>query len=182
MNLFRAAALGSILTVGVAAPAFAADLPPQEAPTPEQYQEMGFYLRGDAGWSFLQWGDDDNALTVGAGVGYQFNDYLRSDVRVDYSVAPGADVDMTTLLGNVYVDIPTDSMFTPYVGAGAGYGWASDDNGEDKNGFAYSLMAGVSVDLSESIDFDAGYRYRQILDSGEDANDHSILGGIRFKF
>jgi opacity protein-like surface antigen len=186
MSLLRTAIFGSVLTVGFAVPALAADLPPQEAPTPQQYQEMGFYLRGDAGWSFLQWGDDDNALTVGAGIGYQFNPYLRSDLRVDwsgnYSVAPGADLDMTTVLGNMYVDIPTGSMFTPYVGAGVGYGWASIDGGEDKNGLTYSLMAGVSVDLSESIALDAGYRYREIIDSGEDPKDHSVLGGIRFKF
>jgi len=66
-----------------------------------------------------------------------------------------------------------------YIGAGAGYGWTSVDNGNDKNGFTYSLMAGVSVDLSESVALDAGYRYRDIIDAGDD---HSVLGGIRFKF
>ena len=38
---------------------------------------------------------------------------------------------------------------------------------------------GVSVDLSESVALDAGYRYRDIIDAGDD---HSVLGGIRFKF
>jgi opacity protein-like surface antigen len=189
MRAFKAAVVGSILMIGLAGPAFAADLtPPQQgAPTPEQYQQMGFYLRGDLGWSFLQWGDNDNAVDVGGGVGYQFNPYLRSDLRVDwsgnYNVAPGADANITTVLGNLYLDIPTGSMFTPYVGAGAGYGWATVDGGGsgDKSGFAYSLMAGVSVDLSESVALDAGYRYREILD-GNDPMDHSVLGGIRFKF
>ena len=40
----------------------------------------------------------------------------------------------------------------------------------------------VSVDLSQSVALDAGYRYREIIDSGSDPKDHSILGGIRFKF
>jgi opacity protein-like surface antigen len=188
MNVFRTAAIGSVLMIGLAAPAFAADLTPpqQEAPSPEQYEQMGFYLRGDAGWSFLQWRDNDNAVDIGGGVGYQWNPYLRSDLRIDwsgnYNVAPGADASITTVLGNLYVDLPNESIFTPYVGVGAGYGWASVDQGEDKNGFAYSLMAGVSVDLSESVALDAGYRYREIMDSGVDPKDHSILGGIRFKF
>ena len=90
---------------------------------------MGFYLRGDLGWSFLDWGDDDSAFAVGGGVGYQFNDYLRSDLRVDwsgdYDIGDGADASLTTVLGNIYFDWANDSIFTPYVGAGAGYGWAS---------------------------------------------------------
>ena len=67
MKVFRAVLIGSLLTIGLAVPAFAADLNPpaqQEAPTPEQYEQMGFYLRGDAGWSFLQWGDHGSAPAV----------------------------------------------------------------------------------------------------------------------
>ena len=187
MNIIKLAAIGSVLTIGWAQAALAADYtPPEAVPTAQQYEDMGWYLRGDAGWSFLQWGEDDNALTVGAGVGYKFNDYLRSDARIDwsgnYDVGPDADLNMTTVLGNLYLDIPTGTMLTPYVGAGAGYGWADVDGGEDKSGVAYSLMAGVSVNLSESMALDAGYRFRDIIDDGEDPKDHSILGGIRFKF
>jgi len=184
MSKLTAVIIGSVLTIGLSMPTRAADLTPQQpAPTPEQYEQMGFYLRGDVGWSFLQWGNNDDAVTVGGGIGYQFDPYLRSDVRVDwsgnYNVAPGADLNMTTVLGNVYLDLPNATLFTPYIGAGAGYGWTSVDNGNDKNGFTYSLMAGVSVDLSESVALDAGYRYRDIIDAGDD---HSVLGGIRFKF
>jgi opacity protein-like surface antigen len=190
MKLLKAAVIGSALTIGFAGQAFAADytppVQPEAAPTPEQYEQMGFYLRGDIGWSFLQWSENDNALAIGGGVGYQFNDYLRSDVRVDwsgnYEVGPDADLNMTTALGNLYVDIPTESIFTPYVGGGLGYGWANIENAEDKSGLTYSLMAGVSIDLSESVELDAGYRYREIVDEGRDPKDHSVLGGIRFKF
>jgi opacity protein-like surface antigen len=179
--------IGSLLAIGLATPLRAADLaPPDAAPTTEQYEAMGFYLRGDAGWSFLQWGDSGNAVDVGGGVGYQINPYLRTDVRADWSgsyhVAPGAHLDMTTVLGNLYLDVPTDTMFTPYLGIGAGYGLATVDGGADKSGFTYSLMAGVSIDLSQSVALDAGYRYREIIDSGQDPKDHSVLGGIRFKF
>src|SRR4051812_24576872 len=185
MSAWKLGFIGYALAV-VVDPAAAADVPRSGAPTAEQYRAMGFYLRGDLGWSFLQWSDDANAVSVGGGIGYQFNPYLRSDVRVDwsgqYDIAPGADVDMTTVLGNVYLDIPNETILTPYAGVGAGYGWTAGDATADKNGFAYSLMAGVSINLSQSTSLDLGYRYREVLDSGSDPKDHSILGGIRFKF
>ena len=187
MKSLKLALLATAMTTGLAVAAHAADAnAPEPMPTPEQYQAMGFYLRGDLGWSFLDWGDDDSAFAVGGGVGYQFNDYLRSDVRVDwsgdYNVGDNANASMTTVLGNLYFDWKNDSIFTPYIGAGAGYGWIDADHGLSDNGFAYSLMAGASVDLSESIAVDVGYRYRQLLISGEDPSDHSALAGIRFKF
>lgn len=188
MKSFKLVLLASAMTVGLAAAAHAADpsVPVEETPTPEQYQAMGFYLRGDLGWSFLDWGDKDNAFAVGGGVGYQFNDYLRSDVRVDwsgdYSVGNDADASLTTVLGNLYFDWKNDTAFTPYVGAGAGYGWVSADDGLSDDGFTYALMAGVSVDMSQSIALDFGYRYRELMIEGENPADHSALAGIRFKF
>ena len=197
MNLRKKAWLfGAALIAigGLAGSAQAADPDTPEAPvvdaapTPEQYEALGWYLRGDAGWSFLQWsgGDDDSALAIGGGVGYQFNPNLRADVRADwsgeYDIGAGADMSMTTVLGNMYFDFANESIFTPYVGAGLGYGWAPIDGGEDKDGLTYSLMAGSSIDLSESISLDVGYRFREIIDNGADPIDHSVLGGFRFKF
>lgn len=155
--------------------------------TPQDYANMGWYLRGDIGWSFLEWdgGRDDDALAVGGGVGYRFNDFLRTDVRVDwagdYNIGSHVDGSITTVLGNAYLDWTNDSAFTPYVGAGAGYGWA-DSNAGDDDGFAFALMGGVAVDLSENIALDVGYRYRDVTISGPDPSEHQILGGIRFGF
>jgi opacity protein-like surface antigen len=185
MKSLKLALLATAMTTGLAVAAQAADANvPEPMPTPEQYQEMGFYLRGDIGWSFLDWGDNDSAFTAGGGVGYQFNDYLRSDVRVDWSgdYDVGDDASMTTVLGNVYFDWKTDSIFTPYVGAGVGYGWVNADHGLSDDGFTYALMAGASVDLSQSVALDIGYRYRELMISGSDPADHSALAGIRFKF
>lgn len=154
----------------------------------EKYQAMGLYLRADAGWSFLEWagGDDDSGFAVGGGAGYRFSDNMRADLRFDYggqySVAPGADMSVSTVLGNLYFDIPTDTAFTPYIGAGVGYGWASVDNGNDKNGLAYGLMAGVGIDLTDSITLDAGYRFRDVMTTGSDPMEHQILTGLRFEF
>jgi len=189
MTNVKYALLAAAMLAGLGATAAqAADPYVQEEVTAQEYQSMGWYLRGDIGWSFLEWsgGRDDDGFTGGAGVGYQFNDNFRADVRGDWSgdyrVAPGADMDMMTILANGYFDFANDSMFTPYVGAGAGYGWANIDGKDDKDGFAYALMAGVSVDLSERISLDTGYRFRQILSNGSDPTDHSVLAGVRFKF
>ena len=104
----------------------------EEAPVPD---DTGLYFRGDIGWSFLEWsgGKDDSAFTGGGGVGYKFNDNLRSDLRVDwtgeYNIGWGADLATTTVLGNMYFDIPTQIRLTPYVGGGAGWGWATAQDG-----------------------------------------------------
>jgi opacity protein-like surface antigen len=180
--VIAAVALGAL-------PALAADAdPPEVADTPAAtYEKMGFYLRGDLGWSFLEWGggDDDSAFAVGGGAGYRFNDNLRTDLRVDWAGdydTGGDDLGVTTVLGNIYFDWANDSIFTPYVGAGAGYGWASFDNGSDKDGFAYALQAGVGVDLTDNIVLDAGYRFRDVMISGSDPMEHQFLLGARFEF
>jgi opacity protein-like surface antigen len=189
MKMFRTALLGSVLAVGFAGAAHAADAyAPPPAETPQQYAAMGWYLRGDIGWSFLDWsgGDDDSAVTVGGGIGYQFNDYLRTDVRVDwagnYDVGGGDDMGITSVLGNLYLDIPTNTIITPYVGGGVGYGWVSGGGGGDDDGVAWALTAGASVNLSESADIDIGYRFRDVSISGSDPYEHQVLTGLRFKF
>ena len=163
----------------------AADMDPAVPAT--TYENMGFYLRADVGWSFLDWSEgNDNNWAAGVGAGYRFNDNLRVDGRFDYAgqyhVAPGADMSVTTALANAYFDIPTGTAFTPYLGAGVGYGWGTVDGGSDKDGFAYALMAGVGVNLSDSVELDVGYRFRNIMASGADPMEHQILTGIRFGF
>lgn len=176
MKNFTKALLGLGLLAGVAAPAAAADYAPDEAVV----TASGFYLRGDAGWSWLNTDDDDNSvLVLGGGVGYQFNDNLRTDLRGDWAGIGNDDSSFTTVLGNVYFDIPTETIFTPYVGAGIGYGWA-ESNDNDDDGVAFGLMAGVEVNLTDNLSADVGYRYRQIL--SEDVYDHEALAGLRFSF
>lgn len=185
MKGYRKFVLASVMIALAGTAAQAADA---EVVPPEKYEAMGLYLRADAGWSFLEWagGDDDSAFAVGGGVGYRFSDNMRADVRLDYAgeyeVAPGADMSITTVLGNLYFDVPTGTAFTPYVGAGLGYGWASIDNANDKDGLAYGLMAGVGVDLSDNLTIDLGYRLRDVVTSGSDPMDHQILTGFRFEF
>ncbi len=173
MKAILSALVGVGLLATASAPAFAADV---DVPA-DEYAAMGWYLRGDAGWSWLHTDDgDDGALALGGGIGYQYSDNLRADIRADWAGLDG-DGHLTTVLGNLYFDIPLDGALTPYLGAGAGYGWAS---GNDE-GFAFALMAGVDFALTDRLSADLGYRYRQVLD-GDDPHDHQVLLGLRYSF
>lgn len=183
MKRIISAVLGLGLLAGVSSAALAADA---EVPQ-DTYAAMGWYLRGDAGWSWLGWSRvSDSAPALGGGVGYQYNENLRGDVRVDwagdYNIGGGRDMGVTTVLGNLYYDIPTGSMITPYLGAGAGYGWGSVSNGQDRNGFAFALMAGATVDLTDNLSADVGYRFRQVMTNLGDPQEHQVLVGLRYKF
>jgi opacity protein-like surface antigen len=175
MKTITKALLGIVVLAGAAAPAAAADYTPEAVVT-----ASGWYLRGDGGWSWLNTDEeDDSVFALGGGVGYQFNDNLRTDVRGDWAGLGEDEGSFTTVLGNVYFDIPIETIVTPYLGAGLGYGW-SESSGSDDDGVAFGLMAGVEVNLTENLSADAGYRYRQIL--SEDVYDHQALIGLRFGF
>lgn len=157
---------------------FAADLPtPVIEHIPAAPAVGGFYLRGDIGYKIYSdpsgsFGDSvvgdlryereslDNAWMIGAGVGYQYNKYFRTDLTVDYETkagatgyapcngcagagqfsAEGADIDVWTVMLNGYVDIATWNNFTPYVGAGIGtaYVRASNKKSVNPNGVSTS--------------------------------------------
>ena len=151
---------------GLAAAAQAADMAsPLRGPTvvPSVAEPAsaasGWYLRGDvgvvidnkAGFSEYEPGIPKSivadklwtAPSIGLGVGYQFNEYLRGDLTGEFittrtmkatarytggtALAPTnntneyhGDVTSAVLLANVYAELGTYSGFTPYVGAGAG--------------------------------------------------------------
>jgi opacity protein-like surface antigen len=151
----------------VATPALAFDLPPPvEAPeyTGSIATSDGWYIRGDLGYNASLKGDDPSyktfdfnsgtttgnvfdasrfsrEVTMGAGGGYQFNDFLRSDLTLDYfrsdfsgkanwekcatvgnmeCLYKSQEMTALGLLANGYVDLGTYWGFTPYLGAGAG--------------------------------------------------------------
>jgi len=116
-----------------------------------------WYLRGDIGYKIYTTPDAaytslgvgtrqfydqslSDAWLVGAGVGYRFNPWFRTDLTVDYeaptdfnakapcliacaalpySIESGR-VSAWTILANAYFDLGTWAGFTPYVGAGIG--------------------------------------------------------------
>ena len=176
MKFITKALLGFSLLAGfTSTAALAADYTPEPVVT-----ASNFYLRGDLGWSWLSTKENDGStFMLGGGVGYRFNDHLRTDARVDYAGIGNSNHDFGSVLGNVYFDIPTGSVITPYVGAGLGYGW-SDDHGDNESGVTYALMAGVEVNITDNVSADVGYRFRQIIDSDTYANE--ALVGLRYSF
>lgn len=187
MKAFKILLLAGLVALPVATTVRAADAEPPPV-ADDSADAFGFYLRGDVGMSFLEWsgGDDDHGFLGGVGVGYRFDDNLRTDLTVDwagkYEVAPGADLSTTTVLGNLYFDWANDSAFTPYVGAGAGYGWVNTDVGSDDSGLAVGLAAGVAVRITDGVDLDVGYRFRDTFISGSNPMEHQAAVGVRFSF
>ncbi len=106
------------------------------------------------------------------------------------------------LFANAFYDIDTGSAFTPYVGAGVGYQWTDAEYapsavlvGDDDDGaFAYQLMAGASVELSDSAELFGQYTYRENLEDadipltllpatlGVESQQSILSAGVRFKF
>jgi len=158
---WKPVALAGILVLGGGA-AQAADLyeEPQiieEAPAPSF---GGWYLRGDIGYSAQRVGRLDSpaydlvdsvintqkdfapAPFIGIGVGYQWNEYFRTDLTAEYRFRSNFDgfdwvldedvgpdfyddqyngwKDEYTFLANAYVDLGTYGSVTPFVGAGIG--------------------------------------------------------------
>jgi opacity protein-like surface antigen len=155
---------------------------------------------------------------IGGAVGLKWNDLLRTELELShgsnnansYAVNGGAflpasgPISATYLLGNVWLDIPTQSSFTPYIGGGLGVGWATADvffqgspaYGPNASGgaFAYQVGGGVKYTLSPKIDLDIGYRYKSLgktdftnrflagLYSGAILTSHNVQVGLTFNF
>jgi opacity protein-like surface antigen len=187
MSYLKTLLLAGVVALPMSISAQAADIAP-DVPSDVVTSTSGLYVRGDVGWSFLEWkgGADDNAFVAGGGIGYQYSDAFRMDLTADftgdYQIAPGAEISTTTLLGNAYLDFANDTMFTPYVGAGVGYGWVNGTGTTDKDGLALGLATGVAVDLTSNLAVDVGYRFRDIMTSGPDTMEHQATVGLRVKF
>ena len=180
--------LAAIMAGALAVPAVAADYvepPVVEAPAPVEqvaYEDpaySGWYIRGDVGYRWNKFrgadyilygapgelGEFDSAklkgsLALGGGVGYQINNYLRTDLTADYifksnfdgstvgfcgTGLPCTSTDRSSykallLLANAYVDLGTYHGFTPYIGAGIGGAhvkWANLINDDDDGSFEH---------------------------------------------
>jgi opacity protein-like surface antigen len=160
---------------------------------------------------------------VGGAIGMRVWDPLRAEVELSYARWKADDytfdaassgggeadghVSATYLLANLWFDVNTDTAFTPYLGGGAGVGWATADTifadddrygyGDGELGFAFQLGAGLKFGLAENIALDVGYRFKGILDvdfdargksvdivsyEGGDLYSHNVQAGITFGF
>jgi opacity protein-like surface antigen len=187
MKCFKSILLAGIVSLPFMVSAQAADNGadiPSEAST-----TTGFYLRGDVGGSYLTSPGPANvfAFTGGGGIGYQFDDNFRADITgswtSDYNVAPGATLNTRAVMGNIYYDWKNDSPITPYVGVGVGYGWVNRSGlGVNDSGIALGATVGASLDMTTNMALDVGYHFRDTMITGDDAVEHSVTAGLRFKF
>lgn len=185
MKVLKTVLLTGAMSIALVGAASAADIIPEQFSSPSN---SSWYLRGDVGWAFLDFGGgaDGDDVTFGGGVGYQYNENLRADLRIDYAgdfdVGAGTELGFGTVLGNVYFDLPLGNQLTPYVGVGVGYGWADFQPGPTREGVAYAFMGGLSFNMTHNFAIDAGYRYRSVTVGGPDVSDHSLLAGVRYTF
>jgi opacity protein-like surface antigen len=156
---------------------------------------------------------------IGGAVGLKWNDMLRTELELShgsnnansYNIKGGAFnpasglISATYLLGNVWLDIPTQTAFTPYIGGGLGVGWATADvsyngnisgYGSNASGgaLAYQVGAGVKYNVSQNIDLDIGYRFKGLGKTNFNdrdgtgfynqatLNSHNIQVGLTFSF
>jgi opacity protein-like surface antigen len=180
----KSALLGILFLAGICAPAAAADLyepPVVPAPVYQPVQTGGWYIRGDVDyhWSKLRGADYvtfpgpgcgtctgagsqdflstdlKGSWSLGGGVGYNINRYLRTDVTVDYwgkskfhgitggttcgGGGAGCENNRSAytawlLMANAYADLGTWHGVTPYIGAGIGGAHIKWDNMVDDAG------------------------------------------------
>lgn len=114
-------------------------------------------------------------------------------------------VSSINLLANIWYDFDVIEGITPYLGGGAGIGFAdaksqrtalpAEFNGSDI-GIAYQIGAGLKFALTDTVDFDFGYRYRGVsnvtfdsdytavnqINKSTDLSGHFLQFGLTMKF
>lgn len=163
-----------------------------------------------AGLGTVDTGTLDAQVSVGGGVGYRFSNWFRSDLTVAYapgrdfsadtsgtagSGAVSGSLTSTALLASAYAEFAPESWIRPYVGGGLGVANLSLDSVAQRMpaggttsfadnsewNLAWSVAAGVTLDLSEAVELDAGYRYVNFGDAktGTGSNgSHVTLDGV----
>jgi opacity protein-like surface antigen len=171
MHNFAKKILAAAVVAGGCAPAMAADLyepPVIEVPAPVY---GGWYIRGHIGMSnqdfdglesdlfstaddfgWLDEGGFDSAPLFGGGVGYEFTEYLRGDLTVEWrgksdfyaldQLSNGGPVTTNeytakkselVFMANAYADLGTYYGVTPYLGAGLGASYNTISHFRDVN-------------------------------------------------
>ena len=180
---------------------------PTSAPKAQSPLAEGFYVDLAGGAVFLQDAGDfsfDTGFSITGAVGMNIGNglslelesgYLASDVEGfdgETEFEEGSlhgDVTMVPILANLKYTAPVTSLFNFYVGAGLGalysdssVGIGSDSLSDSEWDFAFQGFAGVSVPMSEILNFDLGYRFLATGFNSDELRAHVVEAGISFKF
>lgn len=188
---------------------------------PAQAQSLGPYVSGALGvtqpsdWDLTGDGintkQESNKGFAGAiALGNAFSENWRAEGELSYSNAKvdsfsgtdgSGDTSMFGLMFNGYLDIPTGTKWTPYIGAGAGVAVVDFDAlspvggsriSDSEHVFAYQGIAGVTYKIDDRLGLFTEYRYvgtadRDLrTDSGAnvegESGEHRIMVGLRWSF
>ena len=158
--------------------------------------------------------DYQAGFAISGAVGYRFDRHWRAEVEAGYQQAeidellvPGVgelggdwDIGVVTGLFNVFSDIDYwDALAVPYVGVGAGIGYAMLDSKPDaalpvdawSAEFAWNALAGIRLEVYDNTLLSLGYRYLSITDPDFDRSagrasteyaSHQFFAGIGYEF
>jgi opacity protein-like surface antigen len=158
-------------------------------------QAQGLYLKGELGGGFggaydgAGTADLEDGWRYGAGLGTHLSPNLRLEGELFRSEADvegaGVESEATVGMGNLYWDFGDVAGFTPFVGAGAGYGQFEAGAFEDE-GFAYQLTAGASAAFTDRLTGELAYKFVQAPDlefAGTDVDYDSsfVTAGLRYR-
>jgi opacity protein-like surface antigen len=115
------------------------------------------------------------APVASVGAGYQFSEYFRSDINLQYRNTPtklkAAYNGVSKIQNKSYavmvngsVDMPTGTMFTPYATAGVGFNKLTKSDYKnsaykDKSQLAWNAGLGLKTKIQDNMDLDLGYKF-----------------------
>ena len=170
----------------------------------------------------------NSGITYSFGLGYKFNDHFRTELaynkvnNLKYSTKVTTDreykqkIKLQAIMLNSYYDISSAYKIRPYVGIGLGYAnikpgeaWRTSSSNamtykaKNSNNFTYSLITGVSTNITDKLNLDIGYKFQDYgktkkfytrklndnpwknypaKDSGIKIKTHSLTVGVRYNF
>ena len=160
------------LALGLAAPAAAQDLSSFYV-TPKV---MGSYQKAEMNGG----SEKGSVLGLGVSLGTDLSYSSSLPVRLEteylyhgnqtFSVGnQNHDISAHSIMGNIFLDLQTDTEFTPYVGGGLGVAHLKDHvtvgntiTRDKRWNLAWNLGGGIAWGLSESLALDLGYRYMDL--------------------
>lgn len=156
--------------------------------------DTAYFVRigGRLAWMNVSDANDDYNSDMGWGgalaVGQKYGNY-RYELELAYQ---GTDfdennvddtIDMTTVMANLYYDLPIQDGFSLYGMVGIGYGYLDSDNNE-ANAIAYKAGLGMSYMFTDAIAGDLGYEYLGASDNdvADSVDGHNVVASVRFMF
>jgi outer membrane autotransporter protein len=154
----------------------------------------GYYMQGAIGYDYGMFRSELE-------LSYRRNDVDGHELNGAALGNPGGDAESFAGMLNGYIDIPTGTVVTPYIGAGIGFARV-DANEYDTSGvdflddgetdFAYQGMAGLDFAIDDAVSFYTEYKYFAV-DNSEvrtvagnrsdlDYDSHTVSVGLRYSF